>query len=231
MFFLIGTALFVYYHQHPDLLMQVKEQVAALKAGSSASRETISGIAAQLKDADIGDKVLPHFIVHQMPSGIAGLIFAAILSAAMGTISSGFNSSATIYLIDIHKRHINPGMTDKQQLRILYFATIIVGILATLVGISITGVSSILDLWWKLSGIFAGGMLGIFSLSLIARFASPSVPVIAVITGTLVIIWMTAASAKGFPPALRNPLHANMTIVVGSLSIFLTGWVFRNFKK
>jgi SSS family solute:Na+ symporter len=155
---------------------------------------------------------------------MVGLIFAAILSAAMGTISSGFNSSATIYMVDIHKRYFNKNVNDRQQLRILYYATIIIGLIATGVGISIIGVTSVLDLWWKLSGIFAGGMLGIFSLSMMARHVNPSVPVIAVITGTLVIIWLTFSTSASFPQALRNTLHTNMTIVVGALSIYLTGF-------
>lgn len=223
MFFIIGTCLFTYYHQHPDMLLQVKQQVAAIKLGTGASADAIAAKAVTLTDADIGDKVLPHFIVHKVPAGIVGLIFAAILSAAMGTISSGFNSSATIYLLDIHKRYINKDITDKQQLRILYIATILIGLLATAVGVSIVGVNSVLDLWWKLSGIFAGGMLGIFSLSMIARHASRSTALVAVITGTLIIIWMTFSKSEMFPEILRNPLHANMTIVVGALSIFLTG--------
>lgn len=223
MFFVIGTCLFTYYHQHPDMLQQVKEQVAQIKLGTGASMEDVLATAVSLTDADIGDKILPHFIVNKVPTGLVGLIFAAILSAAMGTISSGFNSSATIYLVDIHKRYLNKDLSDRQQLRILYWATIVIGLIATGVGISIIGVSSVLDLWWKLSGIFAGGMLGIFSLSMVARYVRPSVPVIAVITGTLVIIWMTFSKSTDFPEALRNPLHTNMTIVVGALTIYLVG--------
>ena len=225
MFFLIGTCLYTYYHQHGDLLMQVKQQVASIQLGTGADSEAIAARASVLTDADIGDKVLPHFIVTRVPAGIVGLIFAAILSAAMGTISSGFNSSATIYMIDIHKRYINKNITDRQQLRILYFATIVIGLIATGVGISIIGANSVLDLWWKLSGIFAGGMLGIFSLSMLAKHASRSAVFIAVLNGTLIILWMVFSKSEIFPPLLRNPLHANMTIVVGALSIFLIGWL------
>ena len=225
MFFVIGTCLFTYYHQQPELLMQVKQQVAAIQLGAAGSADLIHAKAATLTDADIGDKVLPHFIVHKVPAGAVGLIFAALLSAAMGTISSGFNSSATIYMIDIHKRYINKNITDRQQLRILYIATIVIGLMATLIGISIIGVTSVLDLWWKLSGIFAGGMLGIFLLSLMARHIKPSAALTATITGTLVIIWLVFSKSDAFPKALRNPLHANMTIVVGALSIYLTGWL------
>ncbi|MBS1565690.1 MAG: sodium:solute symporter [Bacteroidetes bacterium] len=223
LFLIIGTCLYSYYHQHTDMLMQVKEQVAAIRLGPGAATSAIHAQAAALTDADIGDKVLPHFIVHKVPAGLVGLIFAAILSAAMGTISSGFNSSATIYMVDIHKRYINPGITDRQQLRILYIATIFTGLLATGTGISMIGAGSVLDLWWKLSGIFAGGMLGLFSLAMIARHAGHSAALVGVITGTLVIGWLVLSQSPGVPSWLRNPLHANMTVVVGTLSIFLTG--------
>lgn len=231
MFFVIGTCLYTYYHQHGDLLMQVKQQVASIQLGTGATTQAIAAKASALTDADIGDKVLPHFIVTRVPAGIVGLIFAAILSAAMGTISSGFNSSATIYMIDIHKRYINKNITDRQQLRILYFATIVIGLIATGVGMSIIGANSVLDLWWKLSGIFAGGMLGIFSLSMLAKHASKSAVLIAVINGTLIILWMVFSKSEIFPPLLRNPLHANMTIVVGALSIFLTGWFLKKMQR
>lgn len=231
MFFVIGTCLFTYYHQHPAMLMQVKEQVAAMRLGNDASVQAIAAKAASLSDAEIGDKILPHFIVNNLPKGIVGLIFAAILSAAMGTISSGFNSSATVYLIDIHKRYINNNPTERQQLRILYTATLVIGLTATGIGLSIIGADSVLDLWWKLSGIFAGGMLGIFSLSMIARFTGDSAAIIAVITGSLVIIWLTFSKSDALPEMLRNPLHANMTVVVGALSIFLTGLIVERIQK
>jgi SSS family solute:Na+ symporter len=225
LFFVIGTCLYTYYHQNTDLLIQVKEQVASIQLGLGAHQGDIAARAASLTDVDIGDKVLPHFIVTRVPAGVVGLIFAAILSAAMGTISSGFNSSATIYMIDIHKRYINKEITDQQQLRILYLATIVIGITATGIGMSIIGASSVLDLWWKLSGIFAGGMLGIFSLSMLAKHISKSAALIGVINGTLIILWLVFSNSESFPAMLRNPLHANMTIVVGALSIFLTGWI------
>src|SRR3989337_1575361 len=89
-FFFIGTSLYAYFQQHPELIETVKQQVALDK-----------GIAVTaLTPADYGDKVLPHFMVTKVPHGLLGLIIAAILSAAMSTISSGMNSSATVFLKD-----------------------------------------------------------------------------------------------------------------------------------
>ncbi|HRQ51069.1 MAG TPA: sodium:solute symporter, partial [Agriterribacter sp.] len=96
LFFIIGTALYAYFSQHPELLDVVKQQVAAEK---NVDINTLT-------PADYGDKILPYFMVLKVPKGLVGLIIAAILSAAMSTISSGMNSSATVFLKDIYQRYI-----------------------------------------------------------------------------------------------------------------------------
>jgi solute:Na+ symporter, SSS family len=214
MFFFIGTALYAYYHQHPELIAALKAQVAANR-----------GVAVStLTPADYGDKVLPHFMVTQVPHGLLGLIVAAILSAAMSTISSGMNSSATVFLKDIYQRYIDRQITPKKEMRVLYFSTATMGVLAILTGVAMIGVKSILDLWWQLSGIFSGAMLGLFLLGIISHTAGNTAAKTATIVGVLIIAWMTFSYLlpENYA-ALRNMLHTNMVIVIGTLSIFLTG--------
>jgi len=224
MFFFLGTCLYTYYDSHPEALLPVKINAATeiLPAGASASE--IAARAAILKPSDYGDKVMPYFIVNMLPVGLVGLIISALLSAAMSTISSGMNASATVFLEDIYKRHINPGITEKQGLKLLYVGTAVFGLIGMGFGIAMIGAKSILDLWWELSGIFAGGMLGLFLLGFISDKVSNSTAVISTIAGILVILWM--ALSKLIPDDyqfLKNTLHANMIIVVGTLVIFSTG--------
>jgi SSS family solute:Na+ symporter len=214
LFFFIGTALYTYYQQHPELILSLKQQVAA---------ERNIALPA-LTPADYGDRVLPFFMRTEVPQGLLGLIIAAILSAAMSTMSSGMNSSATVFLKDIYLRHINKNASARHQMRVLYTATGVMGILAISFGIGMIGVKSLLDAWWKLAGIFSGGILGLFLLGLLAKKAKNMEAVIAVIIGVLVIIWLTFS--RNLPEQydwLRTNLHANMTIVVGTLTIFLIG--------
>jgi SSS family solute:Na+ symporter len=93
-------------------------------------------------------------------------------------------------------------------------------------------VKSILDIWWELSGIFAGGMLGLFLLGLVSRRTRNHEALTAVLIGIVVILWMTFS---GFIPDryayLRNPLHSDMIIVVGTLAIFLTGMLWTRRKQ
>lgn len=171
-------------------------------------------------------------MVTMIPTGLVGLIVSAILSAAMSTISSGMNASATVFAEDIYKRYFKPGINEKQNMKLLHIATVVFGLAGMVTGIAMIGVKSILDIWWQLSGIFAGGMLGLFLLGIISKKTGNLEAFAATITGILVIIWMTVSYLIPEEYAyLRNPLNANMVIVVGTLAIFLTGVILTKFKK
>ena len=199
LFFLIGSLLFSFYHASPELL---------------------EPLVAQYPD-DHADKVLPHFIATQLPPGAAGLLIAAIFAAAMSSIDTSLNSAATVTLKDFVQRHLNRGKTEADALRILRNATLMWGVLGTGVALAMIGQKSLLDAWWKLSGIFAGGMLGLFLLGLISRRANNAGALAGAIVGVLVICWMTFPEL--LPEALRSPFHAHMITVIGTLTIFGVG--------
>jgi len=224
LFFVIGSCLYAYYSQHPDLILSLKHQVALERLPATASANEVAAFMGKLTPADYGDKIMPHFMVTKIPAGLVGIIVAAILSAAMSTISSGMNSSATVFTIDIYKRYFKPQLNEKNTLNALHIGTVLFGFAGMAAGIAMIGVKSILDLWWQLSGIFAAGMLGLFLLGIISRQTRNHEAIIASIIGVLVILWLT------FPTlipeqyaALRSTLNTNMIIVAGTLAIFLTG--------
>jgi solute:Na+ symporter, SSS family len=232
LFFIIGTCLYAYYDLHPELIQSIKNQVALEKLPATATAGEIARMAASLQPADYGDKVMPHFMVTKIPAGLVGLIVSAILSAAMSTISSGMNASATVFSEDIFKRYINHGLNDKKGLLVLHLATVVFGLLGMGTGIAMIGVKSVLDIWWELSGIFAAGMLGLFLLGIISRQSQNAEALTATILGVLVILWMTFPNL--LPAELENfrsPFHKNMIIVIGTLTIFLVGIIITRFRK
>ena len=205
LFFIIGTSLYAYYNVHPELFDPAKIKAA--------------------------DEALPHFMVTKVPTGLVGLIVAALLSAAMSTISSNMNASATVFTMDIYKKYLKPNINDKQQLYILHIATVVFGLIGLGTGLAMIGAKSLLDIWWELSGIFAGGMLGLFLLGLISRQTRNTEALTATIIGVVVILWMTFSDRiSGEYAFLKSPLHKNMIIVVGTLAIFLAGVLLTKLK-
>jgi SSS family solute:Na+ symporter len=232
LFFIIGTCLYAYYQVHPEINEVLKMQVATERLPTGATPEEISRFASSLSPADYGDKVMPHFMVNKVPPGLAGIIISALLSASMSTISSSMNASATVFSVDIYKRYFKPGITDKQNLFVLHAGTVVFGLLGLGTGIAFIGVKSLLDIWWQLAGIFAGGVLGLFLLGIITRTTKNAEAVTATIIGVLVILWMTFSGSIPAKYAwLRSPFHTNMVLVIGTLTLFLTGLIITAAKR
>jgi SSS family solute:Na+ symporter len=232
LFFLIGTALYAFYQAQPALIEPIKLQVATERLGAAATPQALQQLANSLQPADYGDKVLPFFMVNHIPTGLVGLIVSALLSAAMSTISSNMNASATVFTVDIYGKYFRKHSTDKQQLRLLHIFTVVFGVIGLCTGLAMIGAKSLLDVWWELSGIFAGGMLGLFLLGLISKKAGNAAAVTAVVIGILIILWMSFSPKLTGPlAAWQSPLHKNMIIVVGTLSIFLTGLVVSSLRR
>lgn len=211
LFFFIGTALYTFYMENPALILDLKQQVATEKNMALDS----------LKPSDYGDRVLPFFMKTQIPKGFLGLLMAALLSAAMSTMSSGMNSSATVFLKDIYLRYVQKDLAADKQLKVLHIATIVMGILGITFGISMIGVKSLLDVWWKLSGIFAGGMLGIFLMGFLAKNVENLAAKIAALFGVAIIAWISFKDS--LPENLQSPFDSKMTVVIGTISIVSIG--------
>ena len=233
MFFFIGSILFSYYQVNPGLLEEVKlakaselvtDQFPGLTKDSPEALTEAKRLASGIQPSDYGDKVLPHFIANQMPVGLAGLLIAALFAAAMSSIDTSLNSSSTIALQDFYRRWFRPDADEAQSLFFLRVMTVVWGGIGTGVALAMMGVQSILDAWWKISGVFAGGMLGLFLLGFISRRANNAGAAVGATIGLLVILWMTfTPEMEGDLGWLRSPFHANMITVVGTLSIFIIG--------
>ena len=192
-FVYIGTALFSYYSAQPELL----------PAGTPA------------------DQVFPHFIVHGLPTGIPGLVIAAIFSAGMSTVATSINSSATIVLTDFVKHFSKKEDNNKRDMKTLYLTSLIVGVVGIVIGILMMQVDGVLDAWWTLASIFSGGVLGLFLLTLIARKPNRAASITAAVAGMLVVIWIALMQVTSPEPAINGKL----AIVFGTTVIMLVGFL------
>ncbi|QDU75607.1 Sodium/glucose cotransporter [Bremerella volcania] len=210
-FLWIGTALFTYYYTQPELLPD--------------------SLQAQIADGK-GDGVFPYFIVDGLPTGVSGLLVAAIFAAAMSTLSTSLNGAATLTLTDYYRRFIRPEASQRESMIVLYVSTMSWGIIGTTTAIAMMEVQSILDAWWQLAGIFSGGMLGLFLLGMLSRKAGNGAAVFGVMLGVAVILWMTLSRTEIWPEGwatVASPFNNYLVIVFGTLTILLTGWLLAHF--
>jgi SSS family solute:Na+ symporter len=203
-FFLIGTALFAYYKARPDFLPSYLQEFAA------------------------ADKVFPFFMVNGLPEGLTGLLIASVFAAGMSTVSTSINSSATIIYTDYYKRYSGNSSTERSSMNVLYISSIVTGIAGICIALAMIKVQSALDAWWSLASIFSGGMLGLFLLGYFARNVRKTNAAIGVTAGILVIFWLSLSPlyfSHGNWLKFRSPFHTNLTIVIGTTVIFLTGFI------
>ena len=195
LFFLIGSALYSYYTANPGVLP--------------------ADIAAK------PDYVFPFFIVNGLPVGLRGLLIASIFAAGMSTVSTSVSSAATIILTDYYKPLANHP-TERRQVFVLRLSSVIVGVIGIFVAIAMLRVESIIDAWWKLSSIFSGGMLGLFLLGIMPRRINNMAALAGCVAGIAVIAWISLAGLYDLPGI---HLHEYLAIVLGTTTIFVTGFL------
>jgi len=165
-----------------------------------------------------GDQLFAYFIVNYMPVGLAGLTLAAVFAAAMSTLSSSLNSSATAFVKDFWVP-LRKGETGQhEQLRAGRKATAVFGILqvsiAALVGTIGTTESTVFNVL-KIAGFTTGPVLGLFLLAV----SAPRVKQPAALSGF--VIGVVGLSAIAIGTDLYWPWYA----AVGSLITWLAGWL------
>lgn len=174
------------------------------------------------------DAVFPWFIVNRLPPGVSGLLVAAIIAAAMSTVSSTLNSGATVLLEDYRKRFAKAELSPKVQLRFLRCATAGLAVFSMAVALAVMNVSSVLTTWWAAQSVLSGGMLGLFFLGAFARRTRAVHAAVATVFGILTVFWIVfGAKLTG----TSQMLHVNLSIVAGTLVLVFYGVFFPLFFK
>jgi solute:Na+ symporter, SSS family len=115
-----------------------------------------------------GDKIFPWFIAHILPTGLSGLLIAAIFAAAMSSMDSGINSMATVVVNDF----IGEGRNAVHRARAV---TAALGLLATGLSIGlffVAGATGIIETFAKFMSLFSAPVLALFLLGLLTKRGS-----------------------------------------------------------
>ena len=185
LFFGVGTALFVYYQQQP------------------ANLEPISKI----------DQIFPHFILYQMPAGLAGLVIAGVFAAAMSSLDSSMHSIATAFTTDF----LSKGRDSDSILRLAKIITLILGVLGTVSALYIASQDS-KNLWDTLMGyvgLILGTLGGLFTLAIFTNRTASVHAWIGVGVATIVLYLVK----------FHTDAHPLTIGAVGTVSCFVTGWL------
>ena len=180
-FFLVGTALFVFYQQNPELLT-----------------------------TDRRDLVLAAYITYELPAGLTGILLAALFAAAQSTLSTGINSVATSWVLDIQDI-LKPNVPMKTQTRIAQFISLGIGILSIVVAIVMAGsdIRSAYQWFNSFIGLALGALAGMFVLGAFCRKANAKGALVGFLVSSAVVLYL-----KYFVPSVSFWSYTLITIVI-----------------
>lgn len=162
----VGVALFVFYRTHPDRL---------------------GGLSSN-------DALVPFFAVSELPSGVAGLVIAAIFAASMAVMSAGINSLTTATTVDFYQRVFRPGKTPTHYATAGRIGTLVWGCLVTGLALFADRAGDLVVAYSRVSSLISGPMLGIFLLGTTTTRATGTGSITGGVMGVvaaLLTIWMT----------------------------------------
>ena len=197
-FLFIGVLLFAFYAPFNAAEYQL--------AGAAGS-----GVPATFPFAG-GDKVFPDFITKHMPSGLSGLVIAAIFAAAL---SSSLNSIAATFVNDLYKPFAKD-KSDRHLLKISGWLTLVIGVVQILVALVVMKQNrSALDQALSIASLFNGPVLGVFLVGLLIKKANESAALTGMLASILLMLYI-----KFF-----TPLAWTWYVLIGSLTTILIAWL------
>lgn len=163
-----------------------------------------------------GDKVFPDFITQKMPTGLSGLVVAAIFAAAL---SSSLNSIAATAVNDIYKPFAK-NVTDKQLMRIAGILTIVVGIVQIAIAISLKDAnSSALGMALSVASLINGPILGVFLVGAFLKRAREIHALAGMLASIGVMLYILFGTSIAWP--WYALIGSSVTVTVAFISTFL----------
>lgn len=160
-----------------------------------------------------GDRVFPDFITKHMPSGLSGLVVAAIFAAAM---SSSLNSIAATAVNDLYKP-FRPARSDKHYLKVSHVLTLIWGVVQIGVAFGVRNQpGSALSKALSIASLINGPILGVFLVGTFLRRVSQPPALIGMLASLGVMLYIFF---------VRTEIAWTWYVFIGSLITFVVAWL------
>ena len=150
-----------------------KQQIQDLNAKDLVLKDKSKAIIDKIDEENLLEKiesndkdyVFIHFILHNLPRGLIGLLLAVILSAAMSSTASELNALASTTAIDLYKRNVKSVKSEAHYVKASKWFTLLWGLLAISVACIANLFDNLIQLVNIIGSIFYGNVLGIFLLA------------------------------------------------------------------
>jgi SSS family solute:Na+ symporter len=112
------------------------------------------------------DKAYPWLISQFVPTGLQGLVLAALAAAIVSSLASMLNSTSTIFTMDIYRAYINKDADDKTTVKVGRITVLAALVIAVLVAPTLGSVKEMFQYIQEYTGLVSPGILGVFVMGL-----------------------------------------------------------------
>jgi SSS family transporter len=144
------------------------------------------------------DRIYPQFIWDHLPPGVAGLVIAAILAAAMSNLSAALNALASTTVMDFLRPLSRRERTDSEWLSLARRATLVWGAILFAIALVAQGVQSVLEAGLSIASVVYGGLLGVFLLGIGTRRVGQRAAIAGMVAGLLVMLYVKVGTGIAF---------------------------------
>jgi solute:Na+ symporter, SSS family len=160
------------------------------------------------------DRLYPLYIWQNLPPGVAGLVMAAILAAAMSNLSAALNALASTTVLDLW-RPLAGGVAgdDTRWLRLSRYATVVWGVILFGVALLARQWGNVLQAGLSIASIVYGSLLGVFLLGLLTKRVGEIAAMSGMCVGLALMLYVRFAT----------PIAFTWYVVIGTGATFATG--------
>jgi SSS family transporter len=138
------------------------------------------------------DRIFPTFIVREMPVGVAGLLVAAILAAAMSNLSAALNSLSSTTVVDFYMR-LRPEADDRERGMVSKSSTVMWALVLFAIAVyavTVGGKGHVVEIGLSIASVAYGCLLGVFLLGTLTKFATQTGATIGMVVGFVLNVWL-----------------------------------------
>lgn len=174
---LVGLSLVGYFTRHPELFTES----ASLVTGA--------------------DRLFPRFVMVGLPAGMTGLIIAAVLAAAMSSLSSGMNSSSLVITEDFIARFRSSPLTDAGRMRLARWISTGIGIAVIMISLLVSRIEgNLLDVCYRAVNLLTAPLFVLFFMAMFIRWATTFGALVAALASVATAVCIAYAGPLGLPP-------------------------------
>jgi SSS family transporter len=172
------------------------------------------------------DRIFPTFIVREMPVGVAGLLVAAILAAAMSNLSAALNSLSSTTVVDFYM-HWRPLADDRERMMISRASTgvwALVLFAVAVYSVAAGGKGHVVEVGLSIASVAYGALLGVFLLGTLTRYATQRGAIVGMVVGFALnlFMWLGPSVIKVGPITIPH-IAFTWYVLIGALVTFAVG--------